>query len=69
MIIRSRSGSPLTVEVKLTERQQLALLMRKTEEEALTLNVNKRNASGEYPLHTACIKVGQMLAVPSQLIR
>jgi hypothetical protein len=31
----------------LTERQQLTMIKKKTEEEALLLNVKKRNASGE----------------------
>jgi hypothetical protein len=31
--------------------------MKKTEDDALLLDVSKRNASGETPLHQAAIKV------------
>lgn len=41
----------------LTERQLLALVKKKTKDDALLLDVNKRNASGETPLHQAAIKV------------
>lgn len=41
----------------LTERQQLALAVKKSEEDAMLNNVHKRNASGETPLHINAIKV------------
>eukprot|EP00041_Stephanoeca_diplocostata_P019518 m.422166 g.422166 ORF g.422166 m.422166 type:complete len:711 (+) comp21326_c0_seq1:111-2243(+) len=40
----------------LTERQQLALAKKQSEEDAMLLHVNKRNASGETPLHQMVIK-------------
>eukprot|EP00040_Diaphanoeca_grandis_P025102 m.138650 g.138650 ORF g.138650 m.138650 type:complete len:1017 (-) comp30009_c1_seq1:47-3097(-) len=40
----------------LTERQQLALAMKQSADDALLVNVNRRNASGETPLHQVVIK-------------
>jgi ankyrin repeat protein len=55
-LCRRRAKKRAEAVVPLTERQQLALLKKKSQRDAMMQNVNKRNASGETHLHVAAIK-------------
>ena len=43
--------------IHLTERQQMTMIKKQQEDQQLIINVHKRNANGETPLHVATIKV------------
>ena len=54
----AETGSSGRMGIPLTERQQMALVVKELEQQqALIPNIHKRNANGETPLHVAAIKV------------